>query len=395
MTGRERVQTAMQLGTPDRVPVFCQLSTGHYFLHSGLKPFDIWFRSEGFADALVNLQRRYQFDGILVNLPGRDPDFEKHIDRIERKDSDRETWVHWKNGNYTRIPDDDNPHYFMRDGGRFFPSFEEVDPETLWYVEPWDMTDITYPYTWGFDKTPRSFDNFFPEYHTDTIKHVRQKVGGSVSVQSEIFSPFSQFLELLNYEYALMGLLDDPEKSHAMLERLTLGAIDLGLQHAAEGVDAILLSSAFAGSGLISRDDYETFVLPYEKKVIADIQAKFPEVKLYTHTCGGIGDRLDLMLETGTNGIDTLDPPPLGTVDLPQATQQLKGKVFMKGNIDPVNTLLYGNETSVRQAVEERMQIAKPGGGWILSSACSVAPAVRPEIMQTMVSAAHELGVYG
>ena len=42
-------------------------------------------------------------------------------------------------------------------------------------------------------------------------------------------------------------------------------------------------------------------------------------------------------METGTNGVDTLDPPPLGTVELEKAVQVLKGKVFIKGNLDPVN----------------------------------------------------------
>lgn len=37
---------------------------------------------------------------------------------------------------------------------------------------------------------------------------------------------------------------------------------------------------------------------------------------IYTHTCGAIGDRLNLMKETGTDGIVTLDQPPPGTVDL-------------------------------------------------------------------------------
>jgi len=394
MTGKERVQVAMELGVPDRVPVFCQLAVGHYFLNSGVQPYDVWFRSEGLANAMVALQQRYDFDGILVNLPGRDPEFEKHLDRVERKEEVKETWVWWKNGNYTRIPDDDNPHYFMSDGSRYFPTFDEVDPETLWYVEPWDLTDITYPFTWGFELDTRPHNAFFPEFHTDTIRLVKEKVGETVSVHSEIFSPFSQFLELLNYEYALMALLDDPGKSHAILERLTAGAIDLGRQHAAEGVDAVLISSAFAGGGLISREDYETFVLPYEKQVIDGIQAEHPTVKVYTHTCGAIGDRLDLMLQTGANGIDTLDPPPLGTIDLEPACEQLKGKAFIKGNLDPVNTLLYGNQQQVREAVQSRMNLVKPGGGWILSSACSVAPAVKPELLEYLVQISHELGEY-
>jgi uroporphyrinogen decarboxylase-like protein len=394
MTGRQRIRTAMALGKPDRVPIFCQLAAGHYFLNSRIAPIDIWFRSDGLAEAMIELQQRYQFDGILVNLPGRDPDFEQQLQRVERKQADRETWLWWSNGNYTRVPDDDNPHYFMANGERHFPTFDEVEPETLWYIEPWDLTEITYPYTWSFDKEPRSFDNFFPNYHCDSIRQIKNRVGHQISVHSEIFSPFSQIMELLNYEQALMGLLDDPGKSHAMLERFTLGAIDLGKQQADEGVDAILISSAFAGAGFISRENYRTFVLPYEKKVIAEIRAHTPGLKLYTHTCGAIGDRLDLMLETGTNGIDTLDPPPLGTVELKDACPMLRGKAFIKGNLDPVNTLLHGDEAKVRAAVERCMCQAKPQGGYILSSACSVAPAVKPGLLEYLSTLARELGAY-
>ena len=51
MTSKERMAMAMDLGTADRVPVMSQLSLGHYFLHSGVKPLDVWYSSEGFAEA--------------------------------------------------------------------------------------------------------------------------------------------------------------------------------------------------------------------------------------------------------------------------------------------------------------------------------------------------------
>jgi hypothetical protein len=391
MTSKERLKLAMELRLPDRVPVMCQLALGHYFLHSGVDPLAIWYTSEGFAEALLRLQQRYRFDGILVNLPGRDPEYEKHIQKIERRQ--RETVIWWQNGNYTLFPDDDNPHYYMADGSRYFPTFEEIDPEDLYYVEPWDLTDITYPYTWGFEPEPRPFDDFFPDYHFDTIKMVLERVGETVSVHSEVFSPWSQFLELLNYEGALMALLDDPEKVKACLERLTEGAIDLARKQAACGVDAIVISSAFAGAGFISCSQYQEFVLPYEKQLVTAVRNDSP-IPVYTHTCGAIGDRLDLMLETGTCGIDTLDPPPIGTVDLEEAKKVLSGKAFIKGNIDPVNTLLNGTPEEVTEDVKWRLQVGKPGGGYILSSACAVPPHAPPRNIELLTPLAEAHGRY-
>lgn len=391
MTSKERMRLAMNLQQPDRVPVMCQLSLGHYFLHSGVDPMAIWYTSEGFAEALIRLCNRYRFDGILVNLPGREPDFAKHIQSIGEMHGEKK--INWKNGNYTIFPNDDNPHYYQQDGSRFFPEFDAVDPDELFYIDPWDITDITYPFTWGFDEKPRPFDDFFPEYHLDTIKQVTKRVGDLLSVHSEIFSPWSQFLELLNYENALMAIIMAPEKAKACLERLTTGAIDLARRQAECGVDAILLSSAFAGAGLISRDHYREFVFPYEKRIAETIKAEL-KIPVYTHTCGSIGDRLDLMLATETCGVDTLDPPPLGTVELADAKQMLSGKAFIKGNLDPVNTMLYGNLETVREAVAERIRIGKTGGGYILSTACSVAPNTPPENIELLTPLAEELGKY-
>ncbi len=391
MTSKERMNAAMSLGTPDRVPVMCQLSIGHYFLYSGIDPIDIWLTSEGFAEALVQLQKKYSFDGILVNLPGRPPNIKNYIKKIESNESGKK--ITWKNGCFSIIPNDDNPHYNQVDGSRYYPKFNELIPDKLFYVEPWEIKEISYPFKWGFENDETQIDNSFPDYISDTIKLVKEKVGSEISVHAEIFSPWSQFLELLNYENALMAIMDDPGKVKDILERLTDGAAAIAKIHLKEGVDALLISSAFAGGGLISRNHYSEFVLPFERKLINKIRQEY-DVPIYTHTCGSIGDRLDLMLETGTNGIDTLDPPPLGNIEIEEATNFLNGKAFIKGNIDPVNTMLYGSKKEVEKDVKRRIEAGKPNGGYILSTACSIAPSTPSENIELLVQLAEKFGKY-
>jgi len=392
MNSRERMNIAMRLGMPDRVPVMCQLALGHYFLNTGLDEIDIWHDTTSFGEALITLRRRYGFDGILVNLPGRDPNWRSYITRIDEQDGER--IIRWKNGWYTVAPPDDNPHVYQEDGTRYFPTFEELDPDQLFYMEPHDLSSITYPYSWGFDgePAPRGRD-FFPPWHYDTLKYVLSHAGDTVSVHSEIFSPFSQFMEMLDYTNGLMALMDDPGKAKASLDALSDGAIELGCGQAAAGAHAVLISSAFAGGGLISRQHYTEFVLPYEKKVIAGIKSRY-DIPVYTHTCGAIGDRLDLMADTGTNGIDTLDPPPLGTVELSDAKRLLAGRQFIKGNLDPVNTVLMGTPDQVFEAARGRIGTAGPGGGYILSTACSVAPAAPAANIMKLREAVEEFGRY-
>jgi uroporphyrinogen-III decarboxylase len=180
----------------------------------------------------------------------------------------------------------------------------------------------------------------------------------------------------------------------ACLARLADGASALACGEAAAGADAILISSAFAGAGFISRRQYRAFVLPFERAVVDAVKAAYPDLPVYTHTCGAIGDRLDLIVETGTDGIDTLDPPPLGTVELAEAKAGLGQRVFIKGNLDPVATLLNGTAEACFAAALDRIAAAKAGGGYILSSACSVAPHTPPENILQLRRAVEAEGWY-
>lgn len=394
MNSRERMAAAMAKQEPDRVPVMCQLALGHYFLNTNIPYVDIWHDTEAFAQSLVQLQQRYGFDGILINLPGRDPNWRDAITRIE--DTEDGKVIHWKNGLFTVAPHDDNPHVYMEEDVRYFPMFEEVDPDELYYMEPHDISAVTYPYSWGFDgkEAPIGGEDFFPPWHFDTIKRVKELSKGEVSVHAEFFSPFSQFMEMLDYTNGLMALMDDESKVKAILDRFTEGATMLGKLQLRAGADALLISSAFTGGGLISRDHYAKFELPYMQRIISGIKQEFPEAPIYVHTCGAIGDRLDLMQQTGLDGIDTLDPPPLGTVDLRDALGIIGKRVFVKGNLDPVNTVLMGTPDDVKSASRERLEIAKPGGAYILSTACSVSPAAPPENIVAMRETVDEYGKY-
>jgi hypothetical protein len=376
MNGRERIALAMQHREPDRVPVMCQLALGHYFLNAGLPPHQVWFTNEGFAEALVKLQRRYRFDGILINLPGRPANLLGEIVSIQDT-GDGETLT-WRNGDVTFIPWDDNPQHVPADTSQpARADFASLDPERL------DGIDELTGYTWNIYHVPRLAGKSkpgplceTPDYFLRTIDLVKAQVGDRVSIHGEVFSPFTHFIELLGYEQALTSLVTDRGKARALLDRLTEASITWAVAQARQGVDAVLISSAFAGGSFISPRMYREFVLPYERRVTEAVKAE--GVTVYTHTCGKIGDRLELMSETGTQGIDTLDPPPLGNVDLAEAKQRIGDRLFIKGNLNSVALLAYKTKEEVITEATACLRAGAPGGGYILSTACSVAPHVEP-----------------
>ncbi len=268
MNGKERITLAMQHKLPDRVPVMCQLALGHYFLNTSLAPHEIWFTSEGFAEALVTLQRRYQFDGILVNIPGRPRNVLDQIKSVEKTEEGE--LVTWKNGHVTIVPWDDNAQYVYtaRPELQQRADFPTTDPEHLENIDQypgyvWNTYHI--PYLDGKkDSGPLSK---VPDYFLDTIDAVRARVGDTISIHGEVFSPFTQYLELFGYQNALIGLLEDNGKVKAVMERLTDASIAWAVAQARHGVDAVLISSAFAGGGFISPKMYEEFVVPFERRV--------------------------------------------------------------------------------------------------------------------------------
>jgi uroporphyrinogen decarboxylase len=285
-------------------------------------------------------------------------------------------------------------HHFAAQGERR-PTLQEVDPDKIYYDDPHGPGGLKYPFYFGLDSYEADRQNYWPDYLFRTIELVLAEVGGEVSVHSEVFSPWTQLMELFGYEQTLMYMLDDSAKIHAILQSYTQGTIDLACRQAQcrqaqRGIDAVLISSAFAGGGFIAPAQYEEFVLPYERQVVD--QVKQQGVAVYTHTCGKIGDRLEQMVATGLDGIDTLDPPPLGTVDLADAKRRVGAQIFFKGNIDPVHTLLKKTREEVRQDAMWRLRVGSPGSGYILSSACSVSPRVPPENLTVLVESSEQFG---
>ena len=391
MTARERVARAMRLETPDRVPVFCQLALGHYFLNAGLPAHRVWFTSEGFAEALVKLQRRYRFDGLLINLPGRPPKLLDQLRRVE-KTADGER-LYWNNDETTFVPADDNPRHYSADGGPTRRAeFAGIDPDKLEGIANfsgywWNTLHVPW-----LDGARPGLLLDVPDYFLNTIRLVLAATRGEVSVNGEVFSPYTHFMELLGYENALMALIDDPPKVHALLHRLTESSIAWAVAQARAGVDAVLISSAFAGGGFLSREMYAEFVLPYERRVADAVRAEKKPV--YTHTCGNIGDRLDLMVETHIDGLDTMDPPPLGNCLLDDAKREVGRKVFLKGNMNSVELLRAKSENEVAAEANRCLKAARAGGGYILSTACSVAPRVEPWKLELLVPLAERGGSY-
>ncbi|MDH3252919.1 MAG: uroporphyrinogen decarboxylase family protein, partial [Ignavibacteria bacterium] len=310
-------------------------------------------------------------------LHGHDPSWRSRIAQVTSGPDGEE--VLWKSGDRRVFPPDDLP--------RHTPAHPPPRP-SLMSLERFPLSHrIEYiPVSQGL-RFSLDQDHLF-----DVFYIVGSKLGNNFSLHGEVTSPFDYYLDLVGVEAGLMGLLESPDAARQVLTVFAHAVADLAGKMCSTGVDAIKISSPYAGAGFISRQQYRDFVLPFERIVASAIERR--HVRAYLHTCGAVSDRLEMMMESMVSGIECLDPPPLGNVELDDAKQRMQGKGFIKGNIDPVNLLLSGTEEEVLADAKHRLDVGKEGGGFILSTACSIAPAVPRENVLLLRDAVDRWGEY-
>ena len=101
------------------------------------------------------------------------------------------------------------------------------------------------------------------------------------------------------------------------------------------------------------------------------------------------------MRESGASGLECLDPAPVGNVDIEDAFNRIGKSMFIKGNIDSINTLLFGSDEKIRNDVRHILETGMTKGrGFILSTACSIAPKVPKENILKLSELVEEFGYY-
>jgi len=344
MTSRERIKTAMQLGQPDRVPVWCLLSLGH-IVRNGKPDGKIPETIEELVEAECTLARNYHFDGTLVYFPGTRRS--ARIGDFVRRSTDT-------------LPQGDADH-----------DFDTADPEK------WRKKIPEYQY-----------DDFFSSHYT------REILGDSVHIGGWAPDGFSKAIQWFpSFDEAMMASVSDPVRFRALVDYFdqeciawARAQIELG------GLESIQISSPYAGSSLISVPSYRQLVLNSVRTLAREIRRSGGFS--YLHTCGFIADRIDIFVETEVDGIECMDPPPLGDMKIEEAKEKVGKKVFLKGNLDSVNVLLREQDTELDRIIRKTLRAGMTGGGYILSTACSVAPDVAPGRVKRLWEICQESGIY-
>ena len=96
----------------------------------------------------------------------------------------------------------------------------------------------------------------------------------------------------------------------------------------------------------------------------------------------------------GADVVDTLTPPPVGDVDLAAAKRLYGRQTCLKGYIDLLYVIKEGTPELIERTVREAIEVAAPGGGFILGTSDSIRDGTPLENVLAYYAAAHKYGRY-
>ena len=117
----------------------------------------------------------------------------------------------------------------------------------------------------------------------------------------------------------------------------------------------------------LSRQTYRELFMPFHQRVNDWVHENTPW-KTFTHTCGSVVALLPDFIEAG---FDILNPVQCSAAGMdPQLLKDRFGReiVFWGGGVDTQHTLPFGSPDDVRREVRERIEIFRPGGGFVFNT---------------------------
>lgn len=198
-----------------------------------------------------------------------------------------------------------------------------------------------------------------------------------------------RLIGMTNY---LTSIYADPEFLHALAKMMldfSIAQLDLLVD---AGLDVLVIEDDIAmdTGPMLSLEHFREFINHYNRQIVERAHQK--GLKVVRHSDGNLWSLLDVLLETGYDGINPLEPQ--AGMAMAEVKAYCGDKICLLGNIDSVDLLPNGNREQVEQAVIQTIKDAASGGGLIICSSNSLHPGVDPENCISMFQAVRKHGQY-
>jgi uroporphyrinogen decarboxylase len=197
---------------------------------------------------------------------------------------------------------------------------------------------------------------------------------------------------MMPFETFLIKVFEEPETVRALVKMSVDVNLKMAKEAAKRGIRIVYTGDDYAyNSGpVISPRQFRDIFYPELKRVATG----FKELGLLIikHTDGDIMPILDMIIDSGFNCLDPIDP--IAGMDLRKIKADYGSRICLKGNVDCSTTLPFKSEEEVIEETKDCLEAAMAGGGYILSSSNSIHSAVRPQNYLAMLDTLRRFGKY-
>ena len=216
----------------------------------------------------------------------------------------------------------------------------------------------------------------------EALRRTKEKIGDKYVVTMTAWGPFTNAARLYGEEVMMKATYKKPDLVEKILDFATELLIHLYEPVVSDGtLEVISLADPTASGDLVSKKQFERFVLPYLKKFTD--WAKSKNVHTLLHICGDTTDRIDLFPATGASCI-SVDHK----TDIAKTKELLYGKMCFAGNVNPVEVMLQGSVELVESTCKQIVAAAGTDGAFTLMPGCDIPPDVPYENIAKFIQVA-------
>ncbi len=190
----------------------------------------------------------------------------------------------------------------------------------------------------------------------------------------------------------LMDLKADPTFAKKIIDMVVEYNCELVRAAAQIGIDIIRPTDdyAFNTGPMMSPQMWKEFFQPGLKKIVE--VAHNHGLKVVKHTDGLISELIDPILETGVDALHPIEPLPGQT--LLQFKERFGKRICLIGNINCKEVLTSEVPEVIIEDVRRCLKEGAAGGGYMIASSNSIHSEVLPKSFLVYIKAAHALGNY-
>ncbi len=173
---------------------------------------------------------------------------------------------------------------------------------------------------------------------------------------------------LMDVQELIIDTFDNPDWVHRLLDVLLQKKLQF-IEESLTGTKFDLIETGGGASSdtVVSPKLHREFCMPYDRQMHQAVH----DVGLKTtyHTCGGMMNILDLIVENETDASETLTPPGCGgNITQPEKIREAyAGRVAMIGGMDQFNILTAGTPEQIRAEVHRLFEGFGRDGGYIMA----------------------------